>query len=102
MPDLQLLGHPQQMPLPDQMRPQLRQMPFLKFGETMKQSLRGDQSQHGVSQKLKHLVVAARCAIARAQRLHLARLRTVSQRLLQQFGPLEAVTDAFFERNHVA
>ena len=95
------------MPLPDQMGAQLGKMPFLEFGEAMKQRLAGDQPEHGVSQKLEDFVVAtaraaARRAASRAQRLRLARLRAVGKRLLEQFAALELVTQTFFQRHDFA
>jgi len=98
MADLQLFGYPQQMPLAHQMRAQLGQVPFLKLGEAMEQRLAGDQPEHGISQKLKHFIIATRLA----QRFHLARLRAVSQRLREQCRALEAVTEALFKRHDFA
>src|SRR5208282_6294890 len=94
MTNLQLLRHPQQMPLPDQMRPQLRKMPFLEFGEAMEQRLASDEAEHGIPKELEDLVVAtaraaARRPASRAQRFYLARLRTVGKRLIEQFPALE-------------
>ena len=104
MSDLQLLGYAQQMPLSYKMSAKLRKLPFLEFRKAMEQRLTGDQAEHGISEKLEHLVIAVRRTAARrtaacAQRLHLARLRAVGQRLFEEFPALELVTQAFFQRH---
>ena len=68
----------------------------------MEQSRAGDEPEHGVSEELENFVVAARRTAVPAQRLRLARLRAVGKRLIEQFAPLEVVTQAFFQRHDFA
>src|SRR2546428_10774912 len=77
-------------------------MSFLKPREAMEQRLGGDQSQDGISQEFKQFVIPATSRwVGRTQRLHLARLRTVSKRLLDEFLALEVVSHFLFQRHDV-
>src|SRR5882757_8467911 len=90
------------MPLSNQMRAQLGKMSFLQSRKAMEQRLRRNQPQDGVSQELKHFVIAApHRRIASGQRFYLAGLRTVSEGLLNEFLTLEVVPQAFFQRHDV-
>jgi hypothetical protein len=80
----------------------LERCPSWNSGKRWNRGLAGGEAEHGVSQKLEHFVIAAGAPTARAQRLHLARLRAVGKRLLEQFPALEAVTQAFFQRHDFA
>src|SRR5882724_6966289 len=91
------------MPLSNQMRAQLRKMSFVKSREAMEQRLGSDQSQDSISQEFELFVITlADGWIHRSQGLHLARLRTVSQRLFNEFLALEVVSQALFQRHDVA
>ena len=66
----------------------------------MEQRLSGDQSQDGISQELSSSLSPRRAdRVGRTQRLHLARLRTVSKRLLDEFLALEVVSHFLFQRH---
>src|SRR6266849_1054970 len=100
--DLELLGHAQQVPLPNQMRAQFRKMSFVKSREATEQRLGSNQAQDGISQELELFVITPTDGcIGRSQRLHLARLRTVSKRLHQEFLALEVVSQTLFQRHDV-
>ena len=96
-----LVHNAKPMPLTDQVRTELGELPFLKFREAVEKRLACDQAEHGVAQELEHFVITGGRTIACAQRLHLASLRAVSEGLLQQFRALEAVTQAHFQFHDV-
>ena len=101
--DLELLGHPQQMTLSYQMRAQFRKMAFLKSRKAMEQSLGSDQSEDCISQKFELFVITMTGGwTGRGQSFHLARLRTMCQRLFDEFLALEVVSQALFQRHDVA
>ena len=76
----------------DQVRLDLRLLPFGVGRERAKQRVRHHQAEHGIAQKLQRLVVAD--AAARV----FVRLRPVGQRMLEQPAITEAIADARLER----
>ena len=89
---LQFLGHSDQMLFADQVGPELGEFSLAKAGKAVEQFFGGDKSQDGVSQKLQLFVVSHPRPAGRLQRFQFARLGTVGQGLLQQFRPLEMVS----------
>ncbi len=97
----QLLRHANQMPLADQVRPQLRKLTFAKMWEALKEFFAGHQRQHRIAQKLELLVVAdGVLAVARLLRFLFSRLRTVGDRLLNYRPTPEMVPEPFFQRRN--
>ena len=101
VPQLQLLGHSNQMLFAYQVGPELGEFSLAKAGKAVEELLRGYKSQDGVSQKFQLLVVAHARTAGRLQGLQFARLGTVGQGLLQQFHPLEVVPQSGLQERNV-
>src|SRR4029077_14231618 len=101
MPEFQLPRHLDQMFLTDQMRPQFRKLPFSKMGKAVKQLLRRNQPQDGVSQELKLLVVSHPCGCLDLQRFEFASLRAVGERLFQQLRSRELISQSLLQFRNV-
>src|SRR3954464_4857020 len=87
------------MPRAHEVRAQLRKFAFVVIGIALHQCLAGDEAKHGVPKKLELLVVTLRGrARVIGNRIALVRMRTVSERLLQQFTPQEGVAERGFKR----
>src|SRR5215472_5561071 len=83
------------------MRAQLREFPFAKLREPLKQLLARHQSEHRIAQELELLVVGDRIlAVARMLRFQLPRLRAVRDRLFNHRAPPEMVPEPFLQRRY--
>ena len=101
VPQLQLLGHSDQMLFAYQVGPELGEFSLAKAGEPVEEFFCGYKSQDGIPQEFQLLVVAYARTAGRLQRLHFASLGTVGQGLFQQLYPLETVTQCRLQQRNV-
>src|SRR5689334_20444383 len=92
------LRHADQVPLADQVRAQFRQLTLAKIRESSEKFFAGDERENRIAQKFQLFVVLLfRAVFRRLQSLKLARLRTVSQRLIDESGMLKVVSQLSFQ-----
>src|SRR5437763_3303629 len=86
-----------QMILADQVSAQLGKLSFIESWETPKKFFGCDQPQYCVAQKLKLLIIRSAFGGRGTKDFGFSRLRTVSQRLVEQLSRGKRVPEHFFQ-----
>src|SRR5215469_12566604 len=92
------LCHADQVPFTDQVRAQFRELTLTEIRKSSEEFFACDERENRIAQKFQLFVVLLfRAVFRRLQGLKLACLRTVSQRLIDQFGMLKVVSQLSFQ-----